>query len=288
MDMTTECIVLVDTSYYLKYSANAAWRRIKDDHNLSEDENFDPMMLEEYREAYSGYFLFGLDEIVGKHFPIHSGSNFVFCMDSKRSDIWRKAIFPGYKHQRDLTKKKFSYKNIDDWTERYIKSHNVERGSRSIKVNGAEADDIFKVVIDHISSVYPHLMILIVSGDSDLLQLGGENVMQIDAHGELLTIESRLKKDKVEFDPTPLNYLRYKIMTGDTSDSIPSIKHGKCGPKKAASLVNDPEEMVRFIKSDPEISEAFIRNATLIDLSKTPKMLCESIMNQWESFNATI
>ena len=159
MDVSTECIVMVDTSYYSKYSANAAWRKIKDDFNLSEDENFDPMTIQEYREAYSGYFLFGLDEIVGRHFPIHSGSNFLFCMDSKRSDIWRKAIFPGYKHQRDLTKKKFSYKNIDDWTERYIKSHNMERGSRHIKVNGAEADDIFKVMVDHMSNVYPHLMI---------------------------------------------------------------------------------------------------------------------------------
>ena len=148
MNMNTECIVLIDTSYFSKYSANAAWRKLKDDFNFIEDENFDPMTIQEYREAYSGYFLFGLDEIIGRHFPIHSGSNFVFCMDSKRSDIWRKSIFPGYKHQRDLAKKKFSYKNINDWTERYVKSHNVERGSRYIKVNGAEADDIFKVIID--------------------------------------------------------------------------------------------------------------------------------------------
>lgn len=284
-DFTKECIVMVDVSYYEKYAANAVWKTTKEDNSLEDDENFDPMTLNDFKERFSWYFNCGLTEIVSKYYPVHNSSNYLFCMDSKRSDIWRRSIFPGYKHKRDVTKLRFSYSSISDWVEQWVKNHSEGRHSRYIKVNGSEADDIFSVMVKYLKNKYPEYDIMIISGDSDLLQLGGENIIQIDSHGVQLTIEDRLKKDGVVFDPTPLNYLQYKILIGDTSDDIPSIKKGKCGPKFASKLVRNKQEMVEFIKSDKRITENFMMNAQLIDLSKTPKFLCESILNEWNSFD---
>lgn len=285
MNSSGECLVMVDVSYYTKHSANAAWKKISEDLNLQTDENLDPMTIEEFRDSFTGHFIYGLDEIVRTHYPIHSGSNYLFCMDCKRPEVWRRSVFTGYKHNRESMKKKFSYSSIDEWVYRWIVDHSEKCGSRHIKVNGAEADDVFGTMVPYLLNKYQDIDVLIISGDSDLLQLGNDRVMQIDSHGEMVTIAKKLEKFKVSFDPTPENYLRFKIMIGDTSDGIPSIKYGKCGPKKAESLIKNIDEMVKFIKSEKEISEAFIRNATIIDLKHTPKILTESIVKEWEKFD---
>src|SRR5574344_560708 len=164
MNSDKDCIIMVDVSYYQKYSANAVWKKIKEDLDLEDDENFDPMTIPEFVSGMHGYFDCNLDEIVGKHYPIHSGSNYLFCLDSKRSDTWRRQIFPEYKHKRDTTKKRFNWDSINDWTERWVKAHHEGKKSRYIRILGLAADDIFSVMVDLINSAYPELDIVIVSG----------------------------------------------------------------------------------------------------------------------------
>lgn len=281
MDSNNDCVVLVDVSYYEKFSANAVWRSLKDEEGFPDsDPEFDPMSNDAFSACYRRYFDFYLDSTVAKYYPMRSQSSYVFCMDCRRSDIWRRSVHPGYKHNRDVAVHKFSWSSIAEWTESWAKSHSETYGSKFIKVSGAEADDIIAVIS---RKYYGNELIdvVIVSGDSDLLQLGGPNIIQIDSKGEQMTILKRIEKDGVLFDPTPMNYLKYKIMTGDSTDCISSIRHGKCGPKTASMMVNSPEKMKQYIKSDKSISSNFIMNTILIDLRKTPGQLIESIEDQY-------
>ena len=270
-----------DVSYFEKYAANAAFRKLHDGGKMEDDPSFDPMTVEDFNYAFSSYFTFRLKEIVGQHYPLCGESSFVFCLDCARNDIWRKSVYQSYKYNRDNIKKKFSWYSIEYWTERWIKDHVENRGSKMIKIPGAEADDIIAVVAGVVEEELPDVGIVIVSGDSDLLQLGSHSVIQIDAKGEEVTVEKKLAVDKVHFEPTPANYLIYKILTGDATDAIPSVKHGKCGPKTAAGMISSGADVKAYIRSDPQISEAFVRNATLINLKQIPQVLKESIIAQY-------
>lgn len=283
MNTMAGAYVLIDVSYYEKYASFAAWKRLKEDTGLSDSPDTDPMRYPKFVEYLSGHFNFGLSDIIGKYYPMHNHSNFIFCIDCERNQIWRKDVFPGYKHKRDSIIHKFDSSGVHLWISEWIKSHNSKYGSRSIGVPYAEADDVISVLSKELIRNDDELDVLIISGDSDLLQLGNDRVFQINSFGEIQSIEQKLSKDKVEFEPTPSNYLVYKVLCGDHSDDIPSVKHGKCGPKKAASLINDKQKLNDYIKSELEISEAFLRNYNLISLNKTPKLIVESIIREWQN-----
>ena len=281
MDPSGECFTLVDVSYYEKYAANAVWRQMKDGAGFPEhDPGFDPMGSGEFAGRFAAYFRNYLDESVCRHRPMRSQSSYVFCVDCRRSDVWRRCVFPGYKHSRDVTVPKFSMDGIKEWPASWMRGHNSMYGSATVSCPGAEADDVIAVLSRKFRREFPDVDVLIVSGDSDLLQLGGPGIVQIDSRGDVVTIAQRLDSDGVSFDPTPMNYLKYKIMTGDSTDDIPSIKYRRCGPKKAASMVRNEDELRQFLNSDEQVRRDFIRNSSLIDLRRIPHVIVESIEAQ--------
>ena len=281
MNAMNDVFVLVDISYYMKYSANAAWRKLKSVIDVEDNLDCDPMIYPEFKEYLSGYFNHNISSIVGRHYPMHNHACFYFCTDCQRKDIWRKDWFSGYKHKRDTIVGKFNYDGINSWVSDWMKLHNTRYNSKTIGINYAEADDIIAILSQQLVAKFPENDVLILSGDSDLLQLGNNQVFQIDAFGELQTIEQKLSKDKVSFEPTPNNYLIYKVLCGDSSDDIPSVKRGRCGPKMAAKLINDSESLTAYIKSEKEISEAFVRNHKLISLNSIPKLIVENILGAY-------
>lgn len=281
MDASGDCFILVDVSYYEKYAANAVWRQLKDQAGFPDsDPEFDPMDSAEYQGRFSAYFRNYLDEAVCRHYPMRSQSSYVFCIDCPREHVWRRSVFSGYKHSRDVAVQRFSMRSVKDWTRSWLGQHSSMYGSHVVSCPGAEADDVIAVLARKFRKDFPEVAVLIVSGDSDLLQLGGDGVLQVDSRGDAVTISQRLDSDGVSFEPTPMNYLKYKIMTGDSTDDIPSIKYRRCGPKKAASMVRNEAELRSFLAADRQVSADFIRNSELIDLRRIPKVLVEGIESQ--------
>jgi 5'-3' exonuclease len=277
MNSESNSFVLVDISYFKKYAANAAWRRYKSDNHLTEDDpTFDPMTDRAYEDALSGYFNCQLSEIIQRHYPFHDRSHTIFCRDCNRNEIWRKDIFTGYKFKRDAIKERFSFSSINEWVDEWMSKFTSIVGGHIIKVDHAEADDVIAVLSRRLLNL-DDVNVLIVSGDSDLLQLTNDKVFQVDCYGEELTIAKKLEKEGVEFEPTVANYVKFKILTGDSSDNIPSVKHGKCGPKTAAKLISESGSIEEFVKSDKMVEEAFRRNYQLISLYSIPEAVVNAI-----------
>jgi 5'-3' exonuclease len=97
-------------------------------------------------------------------------------------------------------------------------------------------------------------------GDSDFAQLVTGPVKVHDISKACL-LEAGL------FDPKVA--LLRKILSGDKSDNIPSIKP-RLGPKTAIALSNDQKRSATIRLT---VSEAFERNRTLIDLNAAPSEL---------------
>lgn len=277
-----ENFALIDVSYYKKHSAHAAWRKYKSNFAKEDDPMFDPMLDQEYVDMLQGYFAFTLPQIMTRHYPFQSAKNIIFCIDCPRDEIWRKTFYPAYKQNRDNIQPKFKFDSINSWVDTWVRMHNAQHGSKTISISSAEADDIIAILSKSIVKSKPNCDVLIVSGDSDLMQLHNDRVCQIDAKGDLQTIQNKLMKENVEFTVNTKNYLIYKILTGDTSDGIPSVKYGKCGPKKASELIRD-NNVGNFIKSSADVTEAFRRNHMLISLDNIPRHIVESVYKIYAS-----
>ena len=277
MNAESDSWVLVDVSYFKKYAANAAWRRFKSDNHLDDDPNFDPMTDRAYEDALSGYFNCQLSEVIQRIYPFHDRSHTVFCLDCPRNEIWRRDVFIGYKFRRDGVKERFSYSSINSWVDSWISNYTGIVGGHAFKVRNAEADDVIAVLVEKLSQLSNETEVLIISGDSDLLQLQRGNVFQVDCYGEEQTIVKKFEKEKLSLEPTVGNYLKLKIMTGDTSDDIPAVKPGKTGPKTSAKLIREDGALLKFLKSEPLLTESFARNHQLIAFSCIPPEIRQAI-----------
>lgn len=277
MNAESDSWVLVDVSYFKKYAANAAWRRYKSDNNAEDDPDFDPMTDRAYEDALSGYFNCQLSEIIQRIYPFHDRSHTIFCCDCPRNEIWRRDIFIGYKFRRDGAKERFSYSSINSWVDSWISNYTGIVGGHSFRVRNAEADDVIAILAEKLSVLSDETEILIISGDSDLLQLKKDNIFQVDCYGEEQTIEQKFQKEKLSLEPTASNYLKLKILTGDTSDDIPAVKPGKTGPKTSAKLLKEDGALLRFLNSEPSMAESFRRNYQLISLSCIPAEIRRAI-----------
>ena len=277
MNAESDSWVLVDVSYFKKYAANAAWRRFKSDNNVDDDPDFDPMTDRAYEDALSGYFNCQLAEIIQRIYPFHDRSHTLFCLDCPRNEIWRRDVFIGYKFRRDGVKERFSYSSINSWVDTWISNYTGIVGGHSFRVRNAEADDIIAVLAGKLSKLSDETEVLIISGDSDLLQLQSSNVFQVDCYGEEQTIAKKFEKEKLSLEPTVSNYLKLKILTGDTSDDIPAVKPGKTGPKTSAKLIREDGALYKFLKSEPQLAESFMRNHRLIAFSNIPPEIRQAI-----------
>ena len=277
MNAESDSWVLVDVSYFKKYAANAAWRRFKSDNNVDDDPDFDPMTDRAYEDALSGYFNCQLAEIIQRIYPFHDRSHTLFCLDCPRNEIWRRDVFIGYKFRRDGVRERFSYSSINSWVDTWISNYTGIVGGHSFRVRNAEADDIIAVLAEKLSRLSDETEVLIISGDSDLLQLQSSNVFQVDCYGEEQTIAKKFEKEKLSLEPTVSNYLKLKILTGDTSDDIPAVKPGKTGPKTSAKLIREDGALYKFLKSEPQLTESFMRNHRLIAFSNIPPEIRRAI-----------
>ena len=188
----------------------------------------------------------------------------IVCADS--SNNWRKEVFPYYKANR----KKDRDKSPLDWDKIFACFDSIRKDLDEyfpypmIAVDKTEADDIIAVLAEIIDDQN----VLILSGDTDFVQLHSPTVSQYDP----------VRKKNIKIADTQA-YLKEHIIEGDRSDGIPNVlseddtlvmgKRMKTLTKKRKDfLINtDPSDYPSVEKRN------FQRNSQLIDLSYIPENL---------------
>ncbi len=205
---------------------------------------------------------------------------------------WRRDVFPYYKAGRKATRESSGM----DWGE-IFNVLNIIRDEISeflpyplIDVDGAEADDIIGTLAEYSQGIGEESPLfgditpdpfLIISGDHDFKQLQKfPNVRQ------WAPAQKRWVKIK-----EPAEYvLREHIIRGDKGDGIPNLLsaddvfvNGKRqSPVRKKNIaewkLQLPQEWVTG-----EMAHGWTRNSLLIDLTKTPEDIKETIINSYES-----
>ena len=217
--------------------------------------------------------------------------NLVIACDNRQ--YWRRQVFPYYKAGRKVTREKSGM----DWSS-IFEAVNLIRDELDevfpypvINVDGAEADDVIGTLAEHSQTIgEPGPLFqdeitpepfLIVSGDHDFKQLQKfSNVKQY----------APAQKKWVKITEPAEVVLREHIIIGDKGDGIPNmlsadnvfVNGTRQTPIRKVKLNKwknlPPEEWVTG-----EMSNGYVRNSTLVDLTKTPEDIKETIINSYKS-----
>lgn len=155
----------------------------------------------------------------------------IVVWDAKGGSAWRKAIYPGYKGNRDYGNDDEAKKQAYDalWSQMEESGRMLPMvGVHSLKIDGYEADDLMAGI-----AYYSTDHVMIVTSDKDMLQLVSDNVSVYSPY-----------KDKVispldfydETGVTKEAYIGYRALVGDKSDNIIGIEG--IGEKKAKNLMD--------------------------------------------------
>lgn len=196
----------------------------------------------------------------------------VLAFDS--STYWRRNLFPHYKARRAANRISSTF----DWDSIHIHMKTIlgelflYTPYTSVKVDGAEADDVIGTLVPHFAASEP---VLIISGDKDFPQL------QID--GNVRQYAPVLKKFIVE--SLPAMQLKQLIIRGDKDDGIPNIlspddvfvtggRQKPISEKKLLQWLIQPPEAF----CDTNMLRNYHRNQMLIDLKHIPTILKTEII----------
>lgn len=213
----------------------------------------------------------------------------IFCADDRK--YWRRDVFPYYKANR----KKMRDASKFDWNLIFNTLNKIRDEIRDtfpytvIQVEGAEADDVIGTLVRYsqqneltgtVLDQQPQ-DVLIISGDKDFVQLQKyPNVKQF----------SPMQKKFLTSDD-PHKTLMEHILTGDSGDGVPNFLSND-SVFVTEGLRQKPirrEKLAQWVQSgDPEkfcddtMLRNFKRNQQLIDLSFTPTVIQEKIIQAYE------
>ena len=212
-----------------------------------------------------------------KKFKESHGPEVVIACDNKK--YWRRDIFPYYKAHRRKARESSGH----DWASIFEVLNKIREELKAhspykvIDVDTAEADDIIAVLaIRHSGSS----KVMILSSDKDFAQL--QRYPNVEQYSPILK--------KFIKEPLPMTQLKQLIIRGDKGDGIPNIlsadgvfvEGGRQKPITEVKIITwlnqSPEE---FCNED--MLRNFKRNEMLIDLTKIPESLKQSIIDTYEN-----
>lgn len=212
-----------------------------------------------------------------KKFRSTHGPEVIIACDNKQ--YWRREIYPHYKAGR----KKARAASGHDWSSIFESLNKIREEMKEsspykvIDVDGAEADDIIGTLVQKYSATEK---IMILSSDKDFAQL--QRFKNVEQYSPIMK--------KYIKEPFPTVQLKQLIIRGDKSDGIPNILSpddvfvvgGRQRPitetKIIAWLNQEPKEFC-----NDEMFRNFVRNETLIDLSKIPEKIRNEIIHTYEN-----
>ena len=202
---------------------------------------------------------------------------------------WRRQYFPNYKANRKKSREDSGF----DWNSIFEALHLVRAELAEhfpypvIDIDGAEADDVIATLAEYSQTSNTDGLLpsqepfLVLSGDHDFNQLQKwGNVKQY----------APVQKKFIKLTETPEAVLMEHIIMGDKGDGVPNIlsdddtfvNGDRQRPirkdKLAEWKTQKPEE---FITSD-EMWRNYQRNRELVDLSRIPEDIKESIIDSYE------
>ena len=212
-----------------------------------------------------------------KKFKESHGPEVVIACDNKK--YWRRDIFPYYKAHRRKARESSGH----DWASIFEVLNKIREELKAhspykvIDVDTAEADDIIAVLaIRHSGSS----KVMILSSDKDFAQL--QRYPNVEQYSPILK--------KFIKEPLPMTQLKQLIIRGDKGDGIPNIlsadgvfvEGGRQKPITEVKIITwlnqSPEE---FCNED--MLRNFKRNEMLIDLTKIPESLKQSIIDTYDN-----
>ena len=212
-----------------------------------------------------------------KKFKETHGPEIIIACDSK--NYWRHEIFPHYKAGR----KKARESSGHDWGSIFdclnkirdeLKNHSPYK---VIEIETSEADDIVATLVQKYSATQK---IMILSSDKDFAQL--QRYPNVEQYSPILK--------KFIKEPLPLAQLKQLIIRGDKSDGIPNILSADdCFVTATRQKPITETKIIGWMNQEPKefcndlMLRNFSRNETLIDLTKIPENLKESILHTYEN-----
>ena len=257
--------LLIDTSYtiFYRYYATLRWYNFAhrddvypDDYEWFDNEIFRNMFIKKYTQSFN--------KII-KKYKI-SPKNIIFIRDCKRNDIWRRLFYQDYKSNREnLNGKIFKGGPFFNYVYNTIIINLVNNyGYKMLKHDNLEADDIIYLTKHYLRKLNTENKIIIISSDTDLLQLLDENTY-------IYNLQNKCINNKCG-NNTPKDYLEIKIICGDNSDNIPGC-FNKCGQKTALKLIKDKNLLLDKFRKNPDSLDKYTLNRILIDLNNIPSNL---------------
>lgn len=217
----------------------------------------------------------GIEFILRKNFQDtldETDVDFIFALDSGLKHSFRKEKFPEYKAQRKLIKRSYNVYKVKDYIETVlfpdIDVHGIY-GYNLVRVDGAEADDVIACTLMEFKD---YKLRILIASDHDFCQLDG--VRQFDLSGK--EIVTTITKGKTKITLTPKEAKLVKIISGDSSDNIPSIAKG-IGPVRAYNLIQDKDGFKKFLVEHQDAAKQYIINRTLVDFNMIPEELRKDV-----------
>lgn len=202
---------------------------------------------------------------------------------------WRRQYFPNYKANRKKSRADSGF----DWNSIFEALHLIRAELAEhfpyavIDVDGAEADDVIAVLAEYSQTMNTDGLVpsaepfLVLSGDHDFNQLQKwSNVKQY----------APVQKKFIKLTETPEAVLMEHIIMGDKGDGVPNILSGddtfvngdRQRPiRKDALALWKTQKPEDFINND-EMWRNFQRNRELVDLSRIPEEIKESIIDNYK------
>ena len=228
-------------------------------------------------EALVRHMILNVIRTYVKKFKATHGPEVVIACDNR--NYWRREFFPQYKASRRKARESSGH----DWNSIFECLHKIKEELKEhspykvIDVDTAEADDIIATLTIR-NSVHQKIMIL--SSDKDFAQL--QKFPNVEQYSPILK--------KFIKEPLPAVQLKQMIIRGDKGDGIPnilstddSIINGiRQKPITEAKIINwlnqAPEEFC-----EGEMLRNYKRNEMMIDLTKVPETLQQSIIDTYDA-----
>ena len=270
-EMSNQTFIFIDGSYFCFYRYHSLLTWWKNAYPEKTDVLQDPYQNEQFVEKFKKTFVDNVQKIP-KGLKIDKSINPIIIVgkDCKRENIWRNQLFPNYKATR-ANGPEDGFMGGPFFKMAYEENLFIQGGARSIlKHPKLEADDCIAITVKHLLNTYPTCNIYIITSDKDYLQLAQERVHLYNLAFKKLTEQKSCTGD-AGCD------LFCKILTGDTSDNIPSV-FPKCGIKTAQKCIEDEEFFKKKMGDNPAYYEKYRLNEQLVSFDFIPSDLVNEFM----------
>lgn len=263
-------IMFVDASYLSFYRFFATKRWLQFSHPEIDVKTVVWDQCEPFMNKYETMYMKSLQKFIRDfNVPLE---NIVFVKDCPRTDIWRNALYSEYKGTREETNRSFTGGLVFKYTHMtIIPSIKDKFKCKSMRVPSAEADDVIAVCVKYIRTVSPTRKVIIITSDTDYVQL-------IDENTEIMTLRHQNMRKKSTGNRELDVFI--KVVRGDKSDNIPSC-FSRVGDKTATKMYKDTSLLEKYFTSHPNSRQQYELNKQLIDFNNIPHTLCETIITQF-------